>query len=554
MEDVDTQPLSTAMAQRPATPDAASPQAGAVGAVGAVGADDAVGIIGGGWAGMAAALELAQAGRVVHVFEAAPVLGGRARRVARRHPQVAGDLDNGQHLLLGAYRHTLALMRRAGVDPDAALLRLPLQMAYADGWRLQAPRLPAPWHLVGMGLTARGLGWHERAALAKVLSRLRADDEAAHADDDSAAAAAAANSANSANSAGETVAAWLAQAPPSLQKRLWFPLCVAALNTPAEQADAQVFRRVLRDSLLAARDDSDMLVPRWDLSRLFPEAAAQAIVAAGGTVRTGAAVQEITETPHGWLLRTGSGQQQVAQLIVATAPRQAARLLAQISHGTDHAAHQTTHHAAHLTTNQTAHLTTNQTALHAALQAAAATLHAFDHAPIVTLYLNVGALRLPRPFLALDASAAAPGQFVFDRAALSTEPPASGHAARDNVWSVVISAADDAAALPQGELARRVRAQLATQLAPLLPDAVRLAEARGEFVIAERLATFRCVPGLARPGNDIGVPRLALAGDYTDGPGGAYGPYPATIEAATRSGSAAAALLQRERVPSAATA
>lgn len=498
MEDVDTQPLSTAMAERPATPAAAPPQAGG-----------AVGIIGGGWAGMAAALELAQAGRVVHVFEAAPVLGGRARRVARRHPQVAGELDNGQHLLLGAYRHTLALMRRAGVDPDVALLRLPLQMAYADGWRLQAPRLPAPWHLVGMGLTARGLGWHERAALAKVLSLLRADGEAGGGD------------------SAQTVAAWLAQSPPSLQQRLWFPLCVAALNTPAEQADARVFRRVLRDSLLAARGDSDMLVPRWDLSRLFPEAAAQAVVAAGGTVRTGAAVQAIAQTRSGWLLQTGAGQQEVAQLIVATAPRQAARLLAPIRHRS----HQ------------------------AALQAAVETLHAFDHAPIVTLYLNVGTLRLPRPFLALDASAAAPGQFVFDRAALSIEDRASPDPRRDNVWSVVISAADDAAALPQGELARRVRAQLATQLAPLLADAARLAEARGQFVIAERLATFRCVPGLARPANDIGVPHLALSGDYTDAPAGSrHGPYPATIEAATHSGSAAAALLQRQRVPSAPTA
>ncbi len=269
-----------------------------------------------------------------------------------------------------------------------------------------------------------------------------------------------------------------------------------------------------------------MLVPRWDLSRLFPEAAAQAIVAAGGTVRTGAAVQQISQAQHGWLLQTGAGQQEVAQLVIATAPRQAARLLAQITHRS----HQP------------------------ALQAAAATLQAFDHVPIVTLYLNVGALRLPRPFLALDASAAAPGQFVFDRAALSTEPYASAAPDRDNVWSVVISAADDAAALPQAELARRVRAQLAAQLAPCIGDAARLADARGEFVIAERLATFRCVPGLARPGNDIGVPRLALAGDYTDGRDGAYGPYPATIEAATRSGSAAAALLQRERVPSAETA
>lgn len=442
-----------------------------------------VAVVGGGWAGMAAALELALAGRRVLVLEAAPVLGGRARRVARAHPEVAGELDNGQHLLLGAYRHTLAAIRRAGVDPEQALLRLPLQMAYADGWCLRAPSLPAPWHLAGMGLTARGIALPHRLALARTLLDVRRDD--------------AVN--------GETVAAWLARVPARLRERLWYPLCVAAMNTPPEQADAAVFRRLLRDSVLADREDSEMLVPRMDLSRMFPEAAARRVQTVGGEVRPGTAVQRIAAVSAAgdalWRLDTSAGPVHAAGLIVATGPRHAARLLAGCGVPM--------------------------------LGPTVAALQGMDHSPIVTVYLNVGNLRLPRPFLALDCDAGAPGQFVFDRAALG-----AAQAGRDNVWSVVISAADAAIGLPQDELARRVRQQLARQLGPWLPGAGRLTVPRGQFVIAEKLATFRCVPGLARPHNDVGVPGLALAGDYT------AGPYPATIEGAVRSGEAAAALLR----------
>jgi squalene-associated FAD-dependent desaturase len=442
-----------------------------------------IAIVGAGWAGMAAALELAQAGRRVHVFEAGPVLGGRARRVARAHPQVAGDLDNGQHLLLGAYRHTLALMRRAGVDPEAALLRLPLQMAYPDGWTLQAPRWPAPLHLLGMGLRARGISWSGRAALARVLGEVRRGER---------------------NARAQTVAAWLAGTPRALLDRVWYPLCVAALNTPPEQADAVVFRRVLRDSLFAARGDSDMLIPRMDLSRVFPDAAADTVRRAGGTVATASPVRALSRDGQGWLVETASGATPVAQVVIATAPRPAARLLAPLREQSP------------------------------ALAQTLAMLEAFDYAPIITLHLNVGSLRLPRPFLALDCGPDAPAQFVFDRAALSPIDAGS-----ENVWSVVISAADAAGALERPDLARQLRAQLARQLAPCLPDAHRLAEARGDFVIAERHATFRCVPGLSRPGNSIGIPGLLLAGDYTEGP------YPATLEGAMLSGSAAAALCLR---------
>ena len=98
-----------------------------------------VAVVGAGYAGLSAAIALARAGCAVSVFEANRVPGGRARRVEYRGAQ----LDNGQHLLLGAYRETLALMREVGV-PDQALVRLPLTLNFPGRFSLVAPRLPAP--------------------------------------------------------------------------------------------------------------------------------------------------------------------------------------------------------------------------------------------------------------------------------------------------------------------------------------------------------------------------------------------------------------------------
>ncbi len=118
-----------------------------------------IAIIGAGWSGLACALALIDAGRDVTVLDAAPQAGGRARRVQVRLGDRRYALDNGQHLLLGAYRETLALIRRVGVDPDVAFRRLPFALRYPDGVALAARRAAAPWHLAAALLLARGLGW-----------------------------------------------------------------------------------------------------------------------------------------------------------------------------------------------------------------------------------------------------------------------------------------------------------------------------------------------------------------------------------------------------------
>ena len=115
-----------------------------------------VAIVGAGWAGCAAAVEAAGNGFDVTLFEASRLLGGRARKT-----EIEGlTLDNGQHILLGAYSKTLKMMERVGIDPDAAFLRLPIQMHYPPGsgaMNFETPRLPAPLHLAVGLFRTKGL-------------------------------------------------------------------------------------------------------------------------------------------------------------------------------------------------------------------------------------------------------------------------------------------------------------------------------------------------------------------------------------------------------------
>jgi len=120
-----------------------------------------VAVIGGGWAGCAAALTLAEAGVTVTLFEASRTLGGRARAV-----EIDGfSLDNGQHILLGAYEHTLQLIDR--LHSTDGLWRLPLALDQPPDFGLACPRLPAPLHLLAGLLGARGLNWREKLTAAR---------------------------------------------------------------------------------------------------------------------------------------------------------------------------------------------------------------------------------------------------------------------------------------------------------------------------------------------------------------------------------------------------
>jgi squalene-associated FAD-dependent desaturase len=433
-----------------------------------------VAVAGGGWAGCAAAVALLDAGCQVTLFEAARTLGGRARAIETN----GRLLDNGQHIMLGAYADTLRLMRRVGVDPRQALLRLPLQMRYPDhedGMDFVAPRLPAPLHVLVALLRARGLDSADKLALARFSTTARWMGWQLHND----------------CSVAELLVRY--DQTERITRLMWRPLCLAALNTPPERASAQVFLAVLRDSLGAHRAASDMLVPRVLLDAVFPQAAAAYLEQRGASVRTGSRVEALGPDGGTWCLRAGADVHTFDAVVLATPPWQTATLLRP----------------------------------HAGAADVVTQLDAFEYEPIATVYLQYpSGVRLPLPFCALaDAPADQRwGQFVFDRGQLDP--------GQDGLLAVVISGADAAAELGQDALVTAIAAQLADAFAQ-----PALATPLWSRTITEKRATFACTPGLARPANATALPGLALAGDYT------ACDYPATLEAAVRSGVAAAGVI-----------
>jgi squalene-associated FAD-dependent desaturase len=417
-------------------------------------------------------VELAGRGVKVTLFESSRTLGGRARRV-----EIEGmGLDNGQHILIGAYGETLRLMRTVGIDIDAALLNLPLQMRYPEnsgGMDFVASRLPAPLHMLTALVRAKGLSRSDKLSLSRFSTAARWMGWQLNHD------------------CSVTELLQRFDQTERLTKLMWRPLCIAALNTPPDRASANVFLNVLRDSLGAKRSASDMLLPRKDLSALFPQRAAVFVEHTGGEVLAGHTVQHIVRDGTGWKIRCSDHDVDGTfdGIAVATQASHAAALL-----------------EGHVDTSA---------------------LTGFEYEPITTCYLQYSrSIRLQQPFFALvdEPSAGEWGQFVFDRGALD-----GNHA---GLLAVVVSASTEA--IENGHDA--LTASLAAQLAKVFgwPELLRPVWSK---VISEKRATFACTPGLVRPPNATGIDGLVLAGDYT------AGEYPATLEAAVRSGVAAARLL-----------
>ncbi|HVY04810.1 MAG TPA: hydroxysqualene dehydroxylase HpnE [Burkholderiales bacterium] len=423
-----------------------------------------VAVIGGGYAGMAAAAELASHGIRVGVFEAARVLGGRARRVESDGRQ----LDNGLHILLGAYKETLRLIGLVKQPGESfGLLRRPLALIIHPDFRLRAPRLPAPLHLLFALLGARGLAVGDRIAAARFMAWARFTGFKLPAD--------------------MTVTQLLKRKnqPAGVSRFLWVPLCVSALNTPPEEASAQVFLNVLRDSLNGSRADSDLLLPAMDFSALLPERAARFVKSRGGEVDLGVTIEGIRRDEDRFVL---AGDESFTHVIIATSPHRVGALLADFPE----------------------------------LATLAGVVESLRYQPIYSVYLQyANNARLPFAMGGLEARYS---QWVFDRGQLCGQHGLIG---------VVISASGAHQDLPRDELARAVHAELVAQFPSL-------GEPLWHQVIAEKRATFACTPGLARPGNTTPVPRLLLAGDYT------ASDYPATIESAVRSGVRAASLVMKD--------
>ena len=318
-----------------------------------------IAVVGGGWAGIAAAVQAASNGHTVTLFEMAPQLGGRARSF-----EVDGiEIDNGQHIAIGAYVQTLALLRRVGVDPAQAFLRMPLRLVDASGIGLRLRPGPPALAFGAAVLAHRGWSARDKLGLLGATSRwalggFRCDEQL-------------------------TVDALCARIGSKVRGELIAPLCVAALNTASHEASAAVFLRVLREALFGGRGASDLLLPRIGLSRVLAEPARAWLRDAGATIHSGYRVQQIE--PHADRWRVDGFEADA--VVLAASSTEAARL------------------------TQTVAADWSRSAA------------ALEHEPIVTVYARAALERLPEPMLSLPAGPGpAPAQFVFDRGQLGGPP------------------------------------------------------------------------------------------------------------------------------------
>ena len=414
-----------------------------------------IGVVGGGWAGLSAAIELTRAGHKVVVYEAGKELGGRARRVTIDD----ATFDNGQHLLIGAYSETLRLMEL--VDPGSSIsgfLRIPLTLDYPEGVFVRAPRLPAPLHLAGALLQARGLSWADKLAAIRFMQTLKRTDfnPPAHI------------------SVGEAIA----HQPERVRHYLWEPLCVAALNTPVESASYRVFAQVLKDALTGQAANSEFLIPRRDLTSLFPQPACAWLASHGNVVKTRCRINAISPARQGWMVSHAGGEAVHDKLIIATSAPHAASLLDGLL--------------------DSATLVRQ--------------MHSLRHQPIVTVYADYpAALPFRSPLLGWVDPVPL---FVFDMQA------SLGIAGR---IAVVASASGAHLEWDDARWQQEIHARMQQAMGQLpIPKIIQR--------ITEKRATFSCTPNLSRPALVTPYPGLFLAGDYTDGS------YPSTLEGAVRSG------------------
>jgi len=410
-------------------------------------------IIGGGFAGLSAATALAERGVRVLVLEARPSLGGRA--TAFTDPATGERVDNGQHVLVGAYRETFAFLRRLGTERYVHLQRnLTIEIIDRGGRRsrLACPALPAPLHLVAGAMRWNAISWRDRLALRglrRVIGRAASAKPPAH-------------------NGSENVRQWLLRhgQTPKLIELLWEPLAVAALNQSIDDASGVAFGGVVSRMFTSDRRDCALGLPRKALDDLYSNPARAFVEKAAGEVRTNAPARVAVDGRPVVHVRD--------EVFEARAVVCAVAWYALPSLFIDRPA-----------------------ALGPVLDAAEAT----SSSPIVTVNLW-----LDRPVTG-DAFVGLPGramQWVFDKRALFDDE--SSH----------LSLVSSGASALVGRENREIIDLALVELREALP-AAREANLRRAVVVREKRATFSVAPGQPpRPPTITAVPGLFLAGDWVD--------------------------------------
>jgi squalene-associated FAD-dependent desaturase len=436
-------------------------------------------VIGAGFAGLAAATALAEAGVHVHVLEARPGLGGRATTF--RDPATGERIDNGQHVLAGCYSETLTFLRRIGAAAHLhrpATLRVPMIDESGRRTELVLPPLPAPFDLLAAVLAWDALTLSDRIAMLRLGRGLRGRTRVAPE---------------------ETVRQWLARhhQSPRLCRLLWEPLALAALNQSIDDAAAASFVAVTSRMFGAEPDAATLLLPSVPLDELYAQPSRRFLDAAGSVVTTNARARITFANGRVSGVRVRD-ETTPASCVVAAVPWFAFKDACEDPP--------------------------------AQLRAIIQNASALGSAPIVTVNLWFeAATRVPlsghddragdAPFIGLPGRTF---QWVFDRRQLTG--PSQSH------LSLVSSGAEAVCNLANDDLISIALREIRDAF-----PAARGAPVRHASVVRERRATFSLKPGgPPRPPTTTEVAGLFLAGDWI-----ATG-LPATIESAVMSGHQAA--------------
>ncbi len=259
-------------------------------------------VVGGGLAGLTAALDLQDAGWSVTVLEARPRLGGATASFTRR----ALEVDTGQHVFLGCCTSYLGLLDRLGVR-DLVTLQDRLDVpVWVDGARTSLRRngLPTPLHL-GAGLL-RYLGPSAVRAVPAALALARLDPTSPAVD-------------------AQTFGSWLAKHGQSdrVVERLWALLTVATLNCAADEASLALAAKVVRTGLFETPGGADLGWSEVPLGRLHGDAFGRLL----DDVRVTTKVTGIATAAGGFEVQTDAGRETADAVVLATPHEAAAALL-----------------------------------------------------------------------------------------------------------------------------------------------------------------------------------------------------------------------------------
>ncbi len=413
-------------------------------------------VIGGGFAGCAAAWELKRRGWETLLLEKGPTLGGRAGSF--HHPKLNQDLDGGQHLFLGVYEHSLSLLRELGTADEIRWQeRLSVPFFHSGGVAMfQALPLPGPLGLLGAlarfelldrGERRKALGFGLRAfpGLLRPLSLSKL-----------------------------SAARWLEACgqPPGLIRKFWEPMCLAALNAPSQAAPASMLAAALRRGFLRGGRASALGFPMAPLSRLL-EPLKQKL-----EVRGGCGVERVELGAGGTKVYLDGGEALEADGVVVALPHMLAPKLF-------------------------------DAALAESLGLKAASK--MESSPILTAHLFTEKAFLPEPFGVFapeDAELGFEFHWAFDRSRLFGQRGLAGAH-----WSCfVASAARQLSGMSQDAILVELKRQLCRRLKSFDPESISMG-----FVLKEARATPLFRPGEARlPQKTAYKGRLALAGDWTD--------------------------------------